>query len=350
MTDRSTTDRAIVIDGAEGEGGGQVLRTSLALSAITGRPLRLRRIRAKRPKPGLMRQHLTAVHAAAAVCGARVDGAAVGASELEFVPGPVKPGEYEFRIGTAGSTTLVLQTVLPILMLADGPSTVALEGGTHNPFAPTADFLRGSFLAALGRSGAVFDVQCERHGFFPVGGGRLLARIEPWRESAPLELLRRGAIVAQCATALVSSLPGEIAAREIATLRERLGWDDSCLRIETLRGDRGPGNVVTIEIDAEHAREVFVAIGERGVSAERVASRAADAALAWLAADVPVGPHLADQLLLPLALRGRGAFVTMPLTSHSTTNVAVIERFLGPRLTVLEEGPGRVRVEATSPG
>ena len=360
MTDPRTmatfTGSPVVIDGSQGEGGGQMLRTSLALSAITGRPLRMSRIRARRPKPGLMRQHLTAVQAAAAVCGASVTGAEVGSSEIEFIPGAIVAGEHEFRIGTAGSTTLVLQTVLPILMRAERPSTVVLEGGTHNPFAPTVDFLRGAFLATLSRSGARFgggpriDVRCERPGFFPVGGGRVVATIEPAPAPSRLEATVRGAIVARRGCALVSSLPGEIAAREVAVLRQRLGWEESCFRIEEIRADRGPGNVVTVEIEAEHASEVFIGIGERGLSAEKVATRVADAARAWMDADVPVGPHLADQLLLPLALVGAGAFVTVPLTSHSTTNIEVIERFLGPTLRVLEERPGRVRVVAGRQG
>ncbi|MFO0873380.1 MAG: RNA 3'-terminal phosphate cyclase [Phycisphaerales bacterium] len=341
------TNPPIIIDGSRGEGGGQMLRTSLALSMATGRALRMTSIRANRPKPGLMRQHVTAVETAAAVCGAAVAGASVGSAVLDFAPGEVVPGDHEVRIGTAGSTTLVLQTVLCALAFAASPSTIAIEGGTHNPHAPTVDFLRGAFLPALGRMGLLVDVACERPGFYPAGGGRIVARIEPGSPKA-LGLTQRGAILRGRATAMVAGLPGDIAVREIAVLRERLssapgfGGGDDCFRIEHRR-DRGPGNVVTIEVEAEGAREVFVGFGAQGVPAEKVAHQAADEALAWIAADVPVGPHLADQLLLPMALAGAGRFTTSSLSPHATTNIEVIERFLAARFHT-SELDGRVLV------
>ena len=182
----------ITIDGSRGEGGGQVLRTSLALSLATGAPFRIEGIRAQRPKPGLLRQHLTAVQAAAAVGRARVEGAVAGASALTFSPDGVHAGEYAFSIGTAGSATLVLQTILPPLLVAGGRSVVTLEGGTHNPWAPPFDYLERVFLPVVNRLGPRVAVTLERHGFYPAGGGRFTITIEPAPRLARLDLCDRG--------------------------------------------------------------------------------------------------------------------------------------------------------------
>ena len=182
----------IIIDGSEGEGGGQVLRTSLSLSLLTGKPFRIEKIRANRSRPGVMRQHVTAVEAACEIGGAECEELAVGASELTFVPGKVKPGEHRFAVGTAGSTSLVLQTILPPLMLADGPSSLVLEGGTHNIHAPPFDFLDRVFLPILNRMGPRVSARLVRPGFYPAGGGRIEVEIEPLRQLARLDLLERG--------------------------------------------------------------------------------------------------------------------------------------------------------------
>jgi RNA 3'-terminal phosphate cyclase (ATP) len=184
----------LTIDGSQGEGGGQVLRSSLAMSLVTGRPFVIENIRAKRSKPGLMRQHLTAVNAATEVSHAEVTGAAIGSARLEFRPGKVESGNYGFSVGTAGSTTLVLQTVLPALLLAEGESNLILEGGTHNPFAPPLDFLTKSYLPLLNRMGPKVSVDrmSVRPGFYPAGGGRFAVRIQPARQLGRLEIMERG--------------------------------------------------------------------------------------------------------------------------------------------------------------
>ena len=339
----------ITIDGSQGEGGGQILRSSLALSAITGRAFRIEKIRANRPKPGLMRQHLTAVTSAAAVCGAAVDGAAIGARELTFRPGKVAPGDYTFSVGSAGSTTLVLQTVLPPLLLAGGASTVTLEGGTHNIHAPPLDFLEHAFLPVLNRMGANVSVALERAGFYPAGGGRFFAMIEPAKTLAPLELTSRGADKRRLCKAVVAGLPGEIALRELAVVRQAMSWPEESFQIRQLPDDQGPGNVVTIELHHEHVTEVFTGFGQRGVRAEAVADAALQEAKRYLAAGAPVGEHLADQLVLPFALAagagGAGRFVTGPLTDHTTTNVEVVRRFLDVRIGV-EKAAGNTYVVA----
>ncbi|MBM3225014.1 MAG: RNA 3'-terminal phosphate cyclase [Candidatus Tectomicrobia bacterium] len=318
----------ITIEGAGGEGGGQILRTALALSMVTGKPFRMEQIRARRSKPGLLRQHLTAVQAAAEVSQATVTGATLGSSHLTFVPGQVQPGAYTFTIGTAGSTTLVLQTVLPALLCAAAPSTLTLEGGTHNPFAPPFDFLVQTFLPLVQRMGPQAQATLVRPGFYPAGGGQCSVSITPATRLQPLELCTRGAIRAIRACAVLANLPRSIAEREVAVIGQKLSWHGEWLQVAILTNSRGPGNIVTIAVESEHVTEVFTGFGERGVSAEAVATQAAQAARHYLAAEVVVGEYLADQLLLPFALAQGGAFTTLPLSRHATTNIQIIRQFL----------------------
>jgi len=318
----------ITIDGSQGEGGGQILRTSLALSLVTGQPFRMDRIRAKRQKPGLLRQHLTAVEAAKAVGCAEVVGAAMNSQTLEFRPEVVTPGNYRFAVGTAGSATLVLQTVLPSLLTASGTSTLTLEGGTHNPLAPPFDFLARSFMPLIQRMGPSVELELRRPGFFPAGGGRFHARIEPVKKLSRLRLTERGAIRGQRARVWLSKLSPEVAERELAVVREKLRWRSEECGVENVAHPKGPGNALVLEIETEHVTEVFTGFGERGRPAEEVAQEAIEAARGWLEADVPVDEHLADQLLMPMTLAGGGSFRTTRPSLHSTTNAAVIQRFL----------------------
>lgn len=332
------------IDGSAGEGGGQILRTSLALSLVTGEPVKITSIRARRAKPGLMRQHLTAVRAAAELGRAEVSGASLGSRELTFRPrGKAEPGAYTFNVGSAGSTTLVLQTVLPALITAPGPSTVTLEGGTHNPMAPPFDFLAEAFLPLLARMGPEVRAELEVPGFYPAGGGRIRVSVTP-APLARLDLLERGEILERRAVAAVANLPGAIARRELDAAREVLGWEDTCFRQTTLRGAAGPGNVISIAVACAHVTEVFTGFGAKGVRAEDVAGRAAQEAKAWIDAGLPVGEHLADQLLLPMAMAGGGSFRTAPLSLHATTQIDLLGRLLGARFHTEREPSGAVRV------
>lgn len=331
------------LDGSMGEGGGQVLRTSLALSILTGTPVRLRNLRARRSRPGLMRQHLTAVHAAARISGARVEGAEVGSREVSFEPGPVRPGDYRFDIGTAGSATLILQTLLPALLHASGPTTVTIEGGTHNPLAPPFEFLDRAFLPLVRRMGARIEAVLERPGFYPAGGGRFTAKIEPVQRLSGLELLERGEVFGLRATAVISSLPRHIAERELRHVERETGWDPSALEVREVEA-HGPGNVLLLEVESEALTEVFAGFGEKGVPAETVADNALREMDRYLAAGVPVGEHLADQLLLPLALAGSGSFATLPLSLHARTQIDLIPRFLDVRIGVEETGKDRAVV------
>lgn len=336
----------IHIDGSTGEGGGQILRSALALSMVTARPFCIENIRAGRPKPGLLRQHLTAVNAAAAVCGAQVSGAELGSSVIEFNPGEVKGGEYSFAIGSAGSTTLVLQTILPALMTASAPSVVMIEGGTHNTHAPSIDFLCKSFLPIIERMGPRVGVEIERHGFYPAGGGRIRVEIDPVKKLAPVSIMERGDIVAQSAIATVAGLSPDIAKRELNVIAEKLEWEWESLRIEQLADSVGPGNVLSIEIQSEHVTEVFTGFGERGRSAERVAKSTVAQVRHYLHKGVPVWSHLADQLMLPFAMAGSGEFGTCALTPHSETNASVIEQFLQIKIqsNELDRGLKAVRI------
>ena len=233
------TERLLTIDGSQGEGGGQVLRSSLALSLVTGRPFVIENIRAQRQKPGLMRQHLTAATAAAEVGRAEMQGAEIGSSRLVFCPGRVEPGNYTFSVGTAGSATLVLQTVLPALLAAEGESNLVLEGGTHNPMAPPFDFLAKAYLPLVNRMGPVVEAQLLLPGFYPAGGGRVAVRILPSRQFRRLEMLERGEIAARRVWALLANLPRHIGERECRTIAEKTGWDQSCFAVEQVTGSAG---------------------------------------------------------------------------------------------------------------
>lgn len=329
----------LVIDGAAGEGGGQVLRTSLCLSLVSGRPFVLERIRAGRKRPGLRAQHLTCVRAAAAVGGAEVEGARQDGQRLRFVPRGLHAGDTELDVGTAGSTSLVLQTVLPALATLDQPSRLDLRGGTHAALAPPFEFLREVYLPLLARMGAPVVAELQRPGFYPKGGGRVRYAVEPTGRLRPLELLERGALRAVRARALVSGLPLSVAVRELDVVADELGWPAAQLSPEEVRA-KGPGNALLLALEHEHARELVSAFGSKGVPAEQVAREACAEARTYLESGAPVGQHLADQLVLLFALAGGGRLRTLPLTLHTETQLELIPRFLPVRIARrdLEDG------------
>jgi RNA 3'-terminal phosphate cyclase (ATP) len=323
----------LVIDGSMGEGGGQVLRTALALSLVTGQNFRIEKIRANRRKPGLLHQHLTAVNAAVQIGGAQVTGNSLGSREITFTPGSVQAGRYHFVIGTAGSCTLVLQTVLPALLTLDAASELLLEGGTHNTCAPPFDFIESAFLPLLARMGVRILATMERPGFHPGGGGRIRVQVRPAAQLCRLDLPQRGALLDRRARALVARLPRHIGERELRVVQEELGWGQNSLQLEEITSSAGPGNVLIMEVESEALTDVFTGFGQRGVPAEQVALRVVREVQEYLAAEVPVGRHLADQLLLPMALAGGGSFCSLSPTLHATTNMEVIQRFLPVSLT-----------------
>lgn len=335
----------IDIDGSVGEGGGQILRTALAAAIVTHTGFRMHSIRARRKKPGLLRQHLTAVEAAIAVGGARVEGATLGSRELVFEPNAICHGRHRFAVGTAGSATLVLQTVLWPLLVEPGESEVVVEGGTHNPLAPPFEFLAHVLAPHLRAMGAELELELESAGFYPAGGGRVRLRVSGGRALRPLELLARGPIRAERAVAILSNLPGHIARRELDVVRERLGLREHALEVRELPTP-GPGNALQIVADFSGGTEIVTQFGEKGRPAEVVAEAAVDEYVRWRDADVPVGEHLADQLLVPLALAGAGAFLTSTPTEHTRTNAALVQRMLGPTIAIAPDGD-RFRVGVT---
>lgn len=334
----------LLIDGSMGEGGGQILRTALSLSLCLQRPFRIVDIRLRRRKPGLQRQHLAAVRSAAEVGRAEVQGAELGSTELSFSPAGIAAGDYLFDIGSAGSTMLVLQTLLLPLLQADAPSRLVLRGGTHNPLAPSYEFMQQAFLPLLSRMGARVEMQLVRPGYYPVGGGEVRATIHPLQSLQPLFLEQRGAVRRLRAVASVSRLPGHIAQRELLTVAGALGLEPDTLEVQYEQRAHSAGNTLQVTVESEHCSELFTGIGQRGLPAETVAERVVQQVKRYLAAEVPVGPFLADQLLLPLALAGGGAFLTVAPDRHTPTNIEVIRRFLPLSFTTRELAADRWRI------
>lgn len=330
----------LVIDGSQGEGGGQILRTALTMAMVTGTDIRIENIRAGRQKPGLMRQHLACVKAAQTISEAEVSGAEVGATELVFKPKTIKAGDYHFAVGTAGSTTLIFQTVLPALALAEGKSHVSFEGGTHNHFAPSFDFIDIAYLPLLRKMGIGVETELIRHGFYPQGGGQWRATITPVDRIGPLELRDAGALTAKEAVVLSANIPGHIAVRELGEISRQCQWPRQALRTEQV-ACIGSGNVVSLRLHYAHCSEVVDSIGQLGVSAEKVAKRAIGAVRRYQCAEVPVGEHLADQLLLPMVLGAGGVIHTLKPSSHAATNRDVLGLFTNRPIMFEELGKDR---------
>lgn len=338
----------IELEGTTGEGGGQILRSALTLSMITGQPFHIKNIRARRSKPGLLRQHLVAVQAAAEVSGAVVTNAEVGSQELTFAPNQVRSGEYEFAIGTAGSCTLVLQTILPALLYGDLPSTVRISGGTHNPMAPPVQFLQRAYCRVLASMGARIKIDLLRSGFYPAGGGVVVASVAPCAALQPIELLARGKRVAGYAEGIVAGVPASVARRELEIIGAGMGWGEPQLQVCSLPSEQGPGNALLVTIEHEHVTEVFAAFGEKMVRAETVAKAVLQEARRYIASDAAVGEHLADQIMLPLALSGGGRFSIDRVSQHAITNAEIIARFLPVRIVFEKAGNSSVCVVETT--
>jgi RNA 3'-terminal phosphate cyclase (ATP) len=330
----------LTIDGSYGEGGGQVLRTSLSLAAITGQALRLTHIRAGRSKPGLAAQHLTCVRAIAAVCDARVEGDRLGSQELAFGPGAPRSGEYVFDVAdirpSAGSVNLILQTVLPVLARCEGASRVVLRGGTHVPWSPTFDYVSGVFLPAAARLGVRAEVTLSRAGFYPRGGGEEVARIDP---SPRWEAADFGTAPGQRACRLLSRttrLPEHVGERQLRAMQGALA-DCGLSSVDEMPGP-APGSAVLAATEPGQGGWAGAsALGAKGKPAEQVGREAAEAFGRFLTSGATVDLHLADQLLLYAALaEGTTRLTVEALTEHARTNLWVIEQFLGPRFEVAE--------------
>ncbi len=313
------------VDGSTGEGGGQVLRTALSLSVATGRNVRVANVRAGRAKPGLMRQHLTCVRAAAEISDAAVDGDEIGSQQVLLRPNRLRAGSYIFKVGTAGSCLLVLQTVLPPLMRADGPSEIVLEGGTHNPAAPPWDLIERAWFPALRAMGAQVEGRLERYGFMPAGGGRVVVQVTPGAPR-PLVALDRGGVSDRMAEAYFANLPVQVAERELKTVGARLGLPEGALKLREVKS-QGPGNALVVTLAHGLGAEVIAEFGVKNRSAESVAKSVAKEATAYLASGGAIGRHLADQLLVPMALMAGGRFSTVKPSRHTVTNAEIIRAF-----------------------
>jgi RNA 3'-terminal phosphate cyclase (ATP) len=333
----------ILIDGAFGEGGGQIVRTSLALSLVTQKPFKIVNIRANRKKPGLAAQHQTAVEAAARVGNAFVQGAHIGSREFSFSPNEITPGKYRFSIGTAGNVNLVLQTILPPLLLANRESVIEIEGGTHNQHAPSFEFIKEVFLPLIKKMGAQIEVKLERYGFYPRGGGLIFVIIKPSRIYLPLQILRKGERISREARALVVGLPTHIAERELKIIKKTLSWEN--VKVVEEKQNFSQGNVVLLKEKNGNINEIVTSIGERGVLAEKVATLACKEMKEYLERDNPVGQHLQDQLLVPLAITAGGSYVTGPLTLHTLTNIDVISKFLDVPIITTNQGNETVKID-----
>lgn len=335
----------IIIDGSEGEGGGQVLRYACALALLTGEPFTIDNIRGGREKPGLMRQHVTAIEAACVIGSAECSGLAVGSNSISFRPGRIAPGDYHFAVGTAGSTGLVLQTILVPLMLADAPSHLVIEGGTHAMAAPPFEFIERTLLPIINRMGPTVSARLVRHGFFPRGGGRIEIDIVP-APLRPVECIERGSAGLVQATAIVAGIPFDIADRELKAARKIFpDWPAETFATRQLPADHGPGNALLIEARFDHVTEVMSAFGKLGVPAERLATTAAKRMAGYIASGAFAGPYLQDQLLLPMAMARGGAFTTVKLSEHSRTAASLIERFTDTRFRMTASDDGNL-VEA----
>ncbi len=340
----------IVIDGSHGEGGGQILRTSLTLAAVTGRPLRLERIRAGRPKPGLAAQHLTSVRAAAAVCGAELCGDELGSQSLSFAPAhPPQPGEYVFDVaaarqgGSAGATSLVLQTVMLPLALADGESTVRVRGGTHVAWSPSFDYLREVWTATLAEMGVAAQLELMRWGWYPAGGGEIRARIQGrGRPLDPLRLDEPGEVTAVTGRAVASNLPAHIPQRMASRAGALLLEAGLAARIEPLRTRAAcPGAGLFLTAERARSRAGFATLGKLGKASETVAEEAVAALLAHRETGATLDEHLADQLIVPAALAdSTSSFTVERVSRHLTTNAWTVEQFGLAEVEIVEGGSG----------
>jgi len=346
----------IEIDGSFGEGGGQILRTTLALSMIGQNPVRISNIRAGRAKPGLRRQHLCAVNAAREICDATLTGDCLGSSEIQFWPQPIRKGNFSFQIGTAGSCTLVAQTVLIPLLVNNQAATVQITGGTHNPMCPPFDFFAKTLLPLVRHMGFDISSELKQYGFYPKGGGKIEVNIRPRTLDSlqPINLTERGKLRQFRCTAIVANLPNHIAEREIKTLKRKSGWHKATYDILEISEPKfGNANLVVVEMDYENVTEVIIEIGRQGVPAESVASKAIKKANAFAESNVPVGEYLCDQLLLPAAIVATetgltSRFLTGALSQHSLTHIDLLQRLLPVKILVDDSTADQLLVQISS--
>ncbi len=324
--------KLIEIDGSYGEGGGQILRTALALSAVLKKPFTVHHIRSKRKNPGLQAQHLEAVEALARITEAQTEGAVFGSQEIVFIPQRILPGDYRFEVKTAGSVTLLLQAILLPLCLSGGSSTVTLIGGTHVPWSPSFHYLSEVFLPALRRMGLSADAAIEQWGFYPRGGGEIRLGINPVDELKPISLVERGSLRRIRGISASSHLPKHVAERQRKQALDRVLMElkvDAEIAVEHEVPSSGPGSFLFLLAEYENIFAGFSSLGSRGKPAEKVADEAVDSLKDFTNSEGCIDPHLADQLIPFMAMvKGDSAFSTTYMTEHLLTNLWVVNRFL----------------------
>ncbi len=333
-------DEVLTIDGSYGEGGGQVLRTSLAFSALLGKPIRVTKIRARRPRPGLQPQHLACVQALQRITNARVKGAALDSTELEFIPGHVRAGNYTINIGTAGSITLILQCLIPPLLFAPEPSTLRIIGGTDVEHAPTYDYFARVFVPWVSRMGAAISVRLKRRGYYPKGGGEVIVSIQPVSHLSPIRLERFEEPSVIKGISHAGALPEHVARRQAEAAAKRLEGTGYEADIDVVTYSRSevlcPGSGITLW--TENMAVGASSLGAKGVLAEVVGKRAANYLIHQLDARRPVDMHMADQLIPYMAIAdGESHIRATEATMHLVTNLWVVEQFLGISADVQKE-------------
>lgn len=340
----------VTIDGSYGEGGGQILRTSLTLSALTGKPCKVFNIRAGRRNPGLRPQHLMGARAVSLLTSGRLEGAELGSKAITFHPGRIRAGDIALDIGSAGSTGMIFQTILPLLLFAEGPSKITIRGGTHTEWSPPIHYVREVFLEAVRKVGVRADLSLKEWGFYPRGGGEIRATVRPIEASIrAFDLTERGRLLSVRVLSVVGDLPSSIGDRQLHRAMERLkGMGIQAEgRVEEVHA-LSKGTFLFILATFENVRAGFSSLGGRGKPAERVADEAVDQFLSYLSSNMALDPHLADQISLYGALaQGGSTFTTSRITRHLLTNLWVIERFLPVSISISggEGEPGRVSIE-----
>ncbi len=315
--------KMLVIDGSSAEGGGQIPRTALALSMVTGLPFRIKNIRAGRRKPGLLRKHVTVIESAMRLCSAGVDGVGLGSSEFTFFPGDVRPGNYTIDAGRTVSISFLLQTILPVLALAKGRSSVTLTGGIGNPGAPPFEFLVKTYLPQLRKMGMEATLKLESAVTAQVGISRCVATIDPMVRFRPVSLMDRGVPMQRKAMTSVASLTGPESGQEVREFEKTLGMASASLKEETR-----PTNVM-LEMSYEGVTEIFTGFARSGVSQDAATADAAKQARTYLTSNAAVCEFLADQLLVPMALAGSGRLTTTRISQHAKATMDTIRAFLG---------------------